>query len=167
MTKKLDTKPFVYATVTTARVVAETSKTSDGIDNDQGELEVDESGQIQIKWEVDQAGNAIALVILPHIEYGIKASGKLALNYVCDFEVHFDVNDIYGFKAKDGLPQPAAAPYVDFSVFLARQHAAKAIRSAGVSRFKFAEAVRSKDLPYQKMDAEALALASKTAAEKI
>ena len=152
MVKKSDIKPFVYATVTAARVVAESSKTSDGLGDVDGNIEVAESGQIQIKWEVDQEGNALALTVSPHLEYEIAISGQNALDYTCDFEVNFDVNEIHGFKAKDGLPQPAAAPYVDFAVFLARQHAAKSIRSAGVSRFAFAEAVRSKDLPYQKMD---------------
>jgi len=156
MAKKLDTKPFVYATITGSRVVAESSKSNDGLDEITGQLEIEENGQIQIKWDVDQKGSALALTISPHIEYQVTASERQQiLDYTCDYEVTFEVSDIYGFNAKDGLPQLAAAPYVDFSVFLARQHAAKSIRSAGLSKFAFADSVRSKDLPYQKLSPEA------------
>jgi hypothetical protein len=152
MVKKSGIKPFVYATIIAARVAGESSKIHDDPNEAPRDLEVDESGYIRIEWEVTQEGVAVSLTISPHVKYVISAAGHQSLEYMCDFEVNFDVTDIYGFKAKDGLPQSAVAPYVDFSMFLAREHAAKSIRSAGLSKFNFPGPIRSRNLPYHKGD---------------
>jgi hypothetical protein len=146
-----DTKPFVYATVIASRIVAESLRSNENFDDTSGSLEIEESGQIKISWEVGK-DNSAALTISPNINFEISVAGEKILTYSCDYEVRFDVVEFHGFEAKDGLPQNAAAPYVDFAVYLTRQYATKSIRDAGLATFDLEDGVRSKDLPYEKRE---------------